>query len=444
MEKIIRIKNIKINNIKNVCTGEFKTNTDFESMGVSDVIGFYGQNGSGKTAIVEVFSILQQLLQNSPLPSIEANLLTKGKEEIRLSFDFLIVNKYGEFSVNYDIILKEGENRLYVFSEELTYREIIPYKKPKNIINKKGEDILIKLTKLKDLPEEDRINSIVINKTSKKENTSFIFNKDMLHLYSKYLNDTEMELINNLSKDFLGNFYIINDTQNGMVLANLLMPFSTSVENKRKIFNYNLESPTLLEEDCYFSMKKIIEQINIVLKNIIPNLQINVKSQENNKEIMVNGKSGIRFELLSEKNGVFLPLKCESAGILKLISILSSLIKVSNNSNACIVIDELDSGIFEYLLGDIIKAIDETGKGQFIFTSHNLRVLEVLNFKKIWVTTNNPDNRFIQLKGVRTLSNARDIYLRSLLLGGQKESLYDETDSYELQKSFIIAGKNND
>lgn len=444
MEKVIRIKNIELNNLKNVCHGEFKTNTNFENMNTSDIIGFYGQNGSGKTAIVEAFNILQMMFLSHPLPSKEANLLTKGKDMMSLYYEFFISNKFGEFTVKYNANLKEGENRLFVDREELTYRENIPYKKFKNIVIKKEDNIIIKLKELKDLPEEERINSMVINKTSKKENTSFIFNQEMLHLYNSYLNEIELELIKNLIYDFNKNLYIIGDTQNGMVLANILIPFSASIENHRKNFLYDLDKPTLLEEDCYYSMKKTINQINIVLKNIIPDLQIKVNSQENNIETMEDGKSGIRFELLSEKNGTKLPLKCESAGILKLISILSSLIKVSNNPNACVVIDELDSGIFEYLLGNIVQTIDETGKGQFFFTSHNLRVLEVLNSKKMWFTTNNPNNRFIQLKGVRTLSNARDIYLRSLFLGGQQETLYEDTDSYELQKAFIIAGSEND
>lgn len=444
MEKVIRIKNVELNNIKNVYHGVFNTNTDFDSMNKSDIIGFYGQNGSGKTAIVESFNILQLLLSNVHLPIIENNLLTKSKKFISLHYEFLITNEFGEFTVKYITNLKEDDKRLYVDSEELIYKENIPYKKPKVMVSKKDNEIAIKSKKIQNLPEEDRINCMVINKTTKKENTSFIFNQEMLSLYQSYLNEIELELINNLLYDFNKNLYIIDDTRNGVVLANLLMPFSASIKNHRKDFSYNLDKPTLLEEDCYFSMKETIDQINIVLKNIIPHLQIKVKSLEKNIETMENGKSGIRFELLSEKDGIQLPLRCESAGILKLISILSSLIMVANNPNACVVIDELDSGIFEYLLGNIVQSIDETGKGQFFFTSHNLRVLEVLDYKKMWFTTNNPVNRFIQLKGVRPLSNARDIYLRSLLLGGQQETLYEDTDFYELQKAFIIAGSKND
>jgi AAA15 family ATPase/GTPase len=444
MEKIIRIKKIELDNLKNVFHGTFKTNTNFETMNKSDIIGFYGQNGSGKTAIVETFNILQGLLLNYPLPTNESYLLTKGKESISLYYEFLISNQFGDFTVKYNVELKEGESRLYVDREELTYRENLPYKKPKNLVSKKDNNIIIKLQEIKDFPEEERINCLVIDKTARRESKSFIFNQEMLNLYSNYFNEIEIEIVNNLIYDFNKNFYIIDDTQNGVVLANLLMSFSASIENHRKEFAYDLDKPTLLEEDCYYSMKKTIDQINIVLKNIIPDLQIIVNSFESNKEMMEDGNTGIRFELLSQKKGIQLPLKCESAGILKLISILSSLIKVTNNPNACVIIDELDTGIFEYLLGNIIQSIDETGKGQFFFTSHNLRVLEVLDYKKMWFTTNNPDNRFIQLKGVRPLSNQRDIYLRSLLLGGQQEILYEDTDLYELQKAFIIAGREDD
>lgn len=34
-----------------------------------------------------------------------------------------------------------------------------------------------------------------------------------------------------------------------------------------------------------------------------------------------------------------------------------------NNPSITVVIDELDSGIFEYLLGEILKIISEKGQG---------------------------------------------------------------------------------
>ena len=40
------------------------------------------------------------------------------------------------------------------------------------------------------------------------------------------------------------------------------------------------------------------------------------------------------------------------------------------------MIDEFDSGIYEYLLGELLEIMNESAKGQFVFTSHNLRPLE--------------------------------------------------------------------
>ncbi len=62
-------------------------------------------------------------------------------------------------------------------------------------------------------------------------------------------------------------------------------------------------------------------------------------------------------------------------GIKKIVSILQLLIVVYNNPSITVAIDELDSGIFESLLGELLNIISEKGKGQLIFTSHNLRPL---------------------------------------------------------------------
>lgn len=50
-----------------------------------------------------------------------------------------------------------------------------------------------------------------------------------------------------------------------------------------------------------------------------------------------------------------------------------------NDPTTTVVIDELDCSIFEYLLGELLSIIEESGRGQLIFTSHNLRPLEKLN-----------------------------------------------------------------
>ena len=78
-----------------------------------------------------------------------------------------------------------------------------------------------------------------------------------------------------------------------------------------------------------------------------------------------------------------------------------------NNKSIFVAIDEMDSGIFEHLLGEILGTINKTGKGQLLFTSHNMRPLEVLENTNIYFTTTNPDNKYIQFTGIKANHNLR-------------------------------------
>jgi AAA15 family ATPase/GTPase len=112
-----------------------------------------------------------------------------------------------------------------------------------------------------------------------------------------------------------------------------------------------------------------------------------------------------------------------------------------NNPTVCMVIDELDAGIFEYLLGEILQIISENGKGQLIFTSHNLRPLEMLDTSSIIFTTTNPKNRYMRFTNVKSNNNLRNLYYRSINLGGQKEEIYKETNSFDISRAFRLAGR---
>ena len=136
-----------------------------------------------------------------------------------------------------------------------------------------------------------------------------------------------------------------------------------------------------------------------------------------------------------------IPIRMESEGIVKIISILSALIQAYNQPSVCLVIDELDAGIFEYMLGELLDIFNTDGKGQLIFTSHNLRALEMLDKENIVFSTVNPNNRYIRMKNVRESNNLRKQYIKALTLGGQDEVIYDETNSLKIARAFRKAGK---
>ena len=106
-----------------------------------------------------------------------------------------------------------------------------------------------------------------------------------------------------------------------------------------------------------------------------------------------------------------------------------------------VVIDELDASIFEYLLGEILTMLTESGKGQLFFTSHNLYPLELLDKESIFFTTTNSQNRYIKFKYIKPNHNLRDQYLKTIRLGGQDEPVYQESDTANMRLSFYSAGR---
>ena len=194
--------------------------------------------------------------------------------------------------------------------------------------------------------------------------------------------------------------------------------------------------------EVFKDLEIVIKQIDIVLNAIIPSIRLEITNQK--KQFLKNGEDGINFEIVSIRNNKLIPLKYESEGIKRLISVISSMIAAFNNYSICLMIDEFDSGIFEYLLGELVEIIDESAKGQFVFTSHNLRALEKLSYKSIIVTTANTNNRYIQLTGIKSNNNVRDYYYTNILLGGQCEPIYEETKNFKIKRAFRKAGSFNE
>ena len=92
-------------------------------------------------------------------------------------------------------------------------------------------------------------------------------------------------------------------------------------------------------------------------------------------------------------------------------------------------------------MGELLDIFKKSAKGQLIFTSHNLRALEMLDKESIMFSTVNPSNRYIHMKNVKGTNNLRSMYIRSITLGGQDEMIYEETDSLKIARAFRKAGR---
>ena len=221
-----------------------------------------------------------------------------------------------------------------------------------------------------------------------------------------------------------------------------VLPFSIWLSGEDGSIGYTL--PLTLSDHCqvpdqvFDVVEYAIKITSSVISKIVPNMTIEVA--DIGKTISDDGDEVRLFDLVSNRNGVRIPLSYESDGIRRIISFLTLMIAVYNNPSVTVAIDEIDSGIFEYMLGEILSVLGESAKGQLIFTSHNLRPLEVLPPKYLLFTTVNPERRFAKLEGISGNNNLRDCYFRTIDLGVGKDAFYDATDTFSIEQALYEAG----
>ena len=304
------------------------------------------------------------------------------------------------------------------------------------ILPKSRQGELIKIDK------ENELNLKMCKRISVTDKVSFIFNEELMRVFDhKNVNFEHNFIISSINHFAKSNLFVITNEHSAPISLNFIIPISFRMDDGDTITSgdipINLLGPSYVNEESYNIVMKIIKQLNVVLETIIPNTQLEIVNLGN--ELSEKAEKITKIELLVVKQSIKIPLKYESEGIKKIISILSTLISMFNNSSICLLVDELDAGIFEYLLGELLSIIEQQGKGQFIFTSHNLRALEKLKKDSLIFSTTNPENRFIIINR-RGNSNLRDTYLRGVDLGGFNEPIYEETNSFEIAYAFREAG----
>lgn len=457
MNNIVRIAALTIKNFKNVGNGKIVMPSCLKKEFVNDsseVLGIYGQNGSGKTAVVDAMFFLQKILVGSTLDEDITEYLTTGSQSAELEVDFNIFIEKVIFEVTYQVVLKREDKSIVIDKESMSCAKNKNGERTNKTVfiefDRNDSSQLFKpAIRVQELVEENKENKtdlIVAKKMAEKSRCSYIFGESSREVFCRqYSNGFRdySDIIKTLYHFAVKDLFVIRNAHSGVITAQIILPMAFRIEENEGGSKGDL--PVLLREPITLPFEKkellhrIVNQINIVLNKIIPGLQIVVK--EHGKQALDSGEDGWKVELMSKRDDQpEIPIRMESEGIVKIISILSALIQAYNQPSVCLVIDELDAGIFEYMLGELLDIFNTDGKGQLIFTSHNLRALEMLDKENIVFSTVNPDNRYIRMKNVRESNNLRKQYIKALTLGGQDEVIYDETNSLKIARAFRKAG----
>lgn len=465
MKSVIYLNKISIKNLKNVYNGSIVFKKEYNKESLKHITGIYGQNGSGKTSIIDALVLLKNLMLGKRLSNNFLYLISADKENMVLDFEFFMDYEDKSYKIFYEVELSKTDDYLNkaniqeedndkensfikITKEKMSYSKFDNEKWTRkcDILNYEYENKKIPFTPKKTYEEmvskqkDNELDLKFQKEFSKRLCKSYIFNNDNIKIFEQTLTEESelVKIIKDMQYFARYNLFIVENDETGVINTFGIMPFSFRIEDQDGISTgviaIKLFDVTTIGKQKLDTLNKIISQINIVVGSIVPDLSIKLKNY--GLEILSDGKEGYRVELLSNRGEIEIPLKYESDGIKKIISILSALIAMYNNEQILLAVDELDAGVFEYLLGEILDVIKDNCKGQFIFTSHNLRALEKLDKDSIVFTTTNPENRYIKFTSVKNTNNLRDFYLRGILLGGQKEEIYNGTNKAYISRAF--------
>lgn len=457
----IRIQRIVLDNFKSVKHGEIvmncgKTFIPYDTE--ADILGIYGQNGSGKTALIEALFILKGLLLGKGVPEVYSDCIAIDAEYAKMEFTFdLQYPEPDEYirKVVYSVCLgreplsdsdKERyhdfknvpENKIVFFNEVLSVAGEIEGKKVKlqPFFDTSTTDAPFgpasKRCAFISDEKKDLIRLEVNKHLAAERSQSFIFCKETAEVFEKAdIYSDYYQIIKELRYFAELYLYVIDTKSSGFIRLNFAIPFYTP--QNRYLLDVNKPS-FIYEEDCDLFINQI-EGTSDVLEKLVPGLTI--KPVVIDDAVNEDGDKGKRIDLIASRtsqDGTTLefPLRYESDGVRKIFSQLYLIINAYNSRSFTLAIDEFDAGIFEYLLGEILQTFEESGKGQFIFTSHNLRPLEVIDKKYLYFTTTNPNNRYIHLKNVGKTNNLRSVYFREIVLGEQDEEIYRKTKKHKI------------
>lgn len=369
---------------------------DFENRNnrsAKHLIAIYGENGSGKTNIVDAFRILKfstlttffsetftnfQSSLADELPDADRISKLEGIKELYIAMKFRDINSLLENTPR--INSKEDTTLIYNFSidglkgsYEISYDNNCKLKSESlyYLVNKNRGNLFSIENHGKGIELEINLNKMIFKTSSLrnelKDSILKLWGKHtFLSIFKQFQNHiNESYVIDNVSANFLS---VLNEFEKIVIWTDEVKgPFI-----HHKTFLSDLESGTIDREDLY-KLEKCEEVIFSYFSSLyadIKNIKYKVKENE----------SKIDYQLYVVKNisgeAIEIPFYLESNGTKNLLELLQVFFSAINGN--IVIVDEIDQGIHDILMNNIIRNVSESLSGQLIFTTHDTFLLQEL------------------------------------------------------------------
>ena len=439
---------VKAKNFKSLKDIEFNLNKTKTK--TNQFISIYGENGSGKTNIVELFKLLQQSIMSratdiamNKMPKefwkiqeeMSDQLPTEIRQIFQLSFnlkEYRMLDEEEATEIEYGFKINNKDGFYYIKFDDEIIEEKLYYMAGKQRaylfqINKENNKITKNLNK-----------NIFINE---KYNEELIDGIDKYWGKYTFLSLLSFETIEK-NKDYIDN----NISKNIIEVIDRIWLMTVHVDKGAlkiipdgfvKVRKLNNIQKGIVKKDKLSDIKKYENVLNIFFTQAYADIK-EVKYEINEKE------DRIHYELYFNKmiGGQIksIPSRLESDGTRRILNQFDTII--GSLLGETVIIDEIDNGIHDVLMKNIIMSIKDEITGQLIITTHNTLLLEVLPKENIYIlSTDRNGNKMINsikeygIK-IQKNNNARDLYFKGVFGGIPTTNYIDfEEIKYALEDS---------
>lgn len=406
-------------------------------------IGIYGENGSGKSNFVTSIEFLGKSIRTfnsiKDLNEIKETLNKQAeRKNISNEFKLLLSEIIGEDFFKSKRMVEcddEDTSAKYEFElnghvgfYEISFKDKITYEKLYYFTGKQsGRVFEIKFEN--DIPEIKFSEKLFLNSDVK---------NDMVKQINKYWgNHTFLSILNRERADNNSSYNEKNYLKYVMDVINMIQNLSITCKknahltagicgHRRYKTLIKLASGTIKKEN-----KKILDLCERVLQSFFTQTYSDVKHVYYKTEDNIDKiKYTLYFKKMIGGKIRDIEFSKESSGTQKLLDILTPLIAAISGDT--VVFDEIDNGIHDLLLKNIISSMVDDISGQLIITTHNTMLLEAIDKNSMYIINidYNGDKSIDCLgdfSNIQKTNNIRTMYLKGLF-GGIPISDYIDYD----------------
>lgn len=379
------------------------------------VKAIYGENGSGKTAIMTAISIAKKVafslnyLNQTETQTLLSEMINKATKSFSIEFEFVNSVRKNLDVYQYGFTLTQNKRKEYEISHEKL--SII-----KNYTKNKKYSTLVEIENGQiisaDLDKEnfEELKKNTQNLLSESSLISRYFNREVVYsnltlgiwhtlFFFSYINVY-------LEEEDKHEMYMISNSIN---LMDIDSDNNTDIENvkneskKEKQISYmDAKGRDIVYKEDFVIYKKKIDKLSKFLalfKSDLKTIKIDKRDDGDT----------YRCELILDYGKYSVNREFESTGIKKLIKVYDALVNADEGGIS--FIDEMDSNLNDVYLCKIIEYFTKYGKGQLCFTTHNLDPMSVLKNNRNSIDFLSGDNKIIPWKV--TGNAAPDRYYRN-------------------------------